>query len=58
VLSDAADAGGRQRSSRISSIGTDEKRWPGVWVSNTKSRRDKLTDPQRTALTELGLNWG
>jgi hypothetical protein len=29
----------------------------GVWVSNTKSRRDKLTQPQRTALTELGVDW-
>ncbi|WP_407647238.1 helicase associated domain-containing protein [Actinacidiphila soli] len=29
----------------------------GVWVSNTKSRRDKLTEPQRVALTELGIEW-
>ncbi|MFD9224965.1 helicase associated domain-containing protein [Streptomyces sp. NPDC060064] len=29
----------------------------GVWVSNTKSRRDKLTDPQRAALAELGMEW-
>ncbi|MFF3402959.1 helicase [Streptomyces sp. NPDC002659] len=29
----------------------------GIWVSNTKSRRDKLTDPQRTALTEFGIDW-
>ncbi|MEU9015659.1 helicase associated domain-containing protein [Streptomyces sp. NPDC048479] len=27
----------------------------GVWLSNTKSRRDKLTHDQRTALAELGM---
>ncbi|MEV0695864.1 helicase associated domain-containing protein, partial [Streptomyces sp. NPDC050388] len=29
----------------------------GVWVSNTKSRRDKLSDAQRAALAELGVEW-
>ncbi|MEU0213824.1 Helicase associated domain protein [Streptomyces sp. NPDC006265] len=29
----------------------------GVWVSNTKSRRDKLTAEQRAALAELGVEW-
>ncbi|MBL3671544.1 helicase associated domain-containing protein [Streptomyces sp. M2CJ-2] len=29
----------------------------GVWISNTKSRRDKLTQEQRTALAELGIKW-
>ncbi|MFE3142964.1 Helicase associated domain protein [Streptomyces scopuliridis] len=29
----------------------------GVFVSNTKTRRDKLTAPQRAALTELGVEW-
>ncbi len=29
----------------------------GVWLSNTKSRRDKLTAQQRTALRELGIGW-
>ncbi|MFJ7969563.1 Helicase associated domain protein [Streptomyces sp. NPDC096324] len=29
----------------------------GVWVSNTKSRRDKLTLEQLDALRELGLEW-
>ncbi|MBQ0975714.1 Helicase associated domain protein [Streptomyces sp. RK31] len=29
----------------------------GVWLSNTKTRRDKLTHDQRTALTELGIDW-
>ncbi|MFG2631817.1 Helicase associated domain protein [Streptomyces sp. NPDC048473] len=27
----------------------------GVWISNTKSRRHKLSEPQRAALTALGL---
>lgn len=29
----------------------------GVWLSNTKSRRDRLTAEQRAALAELGLTW-
>ncbi|MEU4013394.1 DEAD/DEAH box helicase [Streptomyces pseudogriseolus] len=29
----------------------------GVWVSNTKTRRDKLTQEQQDALRELGINW-
>ncbi|WP_443062988.1 helicase associated domain-containing protein [Streptomyces sp. NBC_00440] len=29
----------------------------GVWVSNTKSRRDKLTADQLSALTALGVDW-
>ncbi|MER6112973.1 DEAD/DEAH box helicase [Streptomyces hirsutus] len=29
----------------------------GVWVSNTKSRRDKLTQEQREALRKLGVEW-
>jgi hypothetical protein len=29
----------------------------GVWLSNTKSRRDKLTQEQRAALAALGMNW-
>nr|MDT0521338.1 Helicase associated domain protein [Streptomyces sp. DSM 41633] len=29
----------------------------GVWVSNTKSRRDKLTANQLDALRELGIDW-
>ncbi|MGW4781540.1 Helicase associated domain protein [Streptomyces filamentosus] len=29
----------------------------GVWVSNTKSRRDKLTQEQRDALREVGVEW-
>ncbi|MEE4597984.1 Helicase associated domain protein [Streptomyces sp. DSM 41524] len=29
----------------------------GVFMSNTRSRRDELTEPQRTALAELGVEW-
>ncbi|WP_405606776.1 Helicase associated domain protein [Streptomyces sp. NBC_00076] len=29
----------------------------GVWVSNTKSRRDKLTQEQLDALRKLGMRW-
>jgi hypothetical protein len=29
----------------------------GVWVSNTKSRRDKLAQDQLAALRELGMQW-
>ncbi|MBY8882713.1 DEAD/DEAH box helicase [Actinacidiphila acidipaludis] len=29
----------------------------GVWISNTKSRRDKLTGEQQDALRELGVVW-
>lgn len=29
----------------------------GVWVSNTKSRRDKLTTEQLDALRKLGIQW-
>ncbi|MFE9574553.1 helicase associated domain-containing protein [Streptomyces sp. NPDC006692] len=29
----------------------------GVWVSNTKTRRDKLTAEQQDALRELGISW-
>jgi hypothetical protein len=29
----------------------------GVWVSNTKTRRDKLDAEQAQALRELGIEW-
>lgn len=29
----------------------------GVWISNTKARRDKLAQEQRAALAELGVEW-
>ncbi|MFD9357235.1 hypothetical protein [Streptomyces sp. NPDC060031] len=30
---------------------------PGVWISHTKARRDKLTADQLAAFPELGMNW-
>jgi hypothetical protein len=29
----------------------------GVWISNTRTRRDKLTQGQLDALRELGIEW-
>ncbi|PSM39097.1 helicase [Streptomyces dioscori] len=29
----------------------------GVWISNTRTRRDKLAQEQRAALVELGVEW-
>ncbi|MFJ8313496.1 MULTISPECIES: hypothetical protein [unclassified Streptomyces] len=29
----------------------------GVWISNTKTRRDKLAQGQLEALRELGIEW-
>jgi hypothetical protein len=29
----------------------------GVWISNTKTRRDKLTTDQLAQLAELGIEW-
>ncbi|KIE24775.1 hypothetical protein LK08_23210 [Streptomyces sp. MUSC 125] len=29
----------------------------GVWTSNVRSRRDKLTQEQLDALRELGVEW-
>ncbi|MEU2980698.1 Helicase associated domain protein [Streptomyces hirsutus] len=29
----------------------------GVWISNTRARRDRLTPEQRDALTDLGVEW-
>ncbi len=29
----------------------------GVWISNTKSRKDKLSAAQLAALKEHGLHW-
>lgn len=29
----------------------------GVWVSNTRARRDRLAQEQRDALRELGIEW-
>ncbi|MFD4795285.1 helicase associated domain-containing protein [Streptomyces anulatus] len=29
----------------------------GTWISNTRSRRNKLTTEQREQLTVLGIDW-
>ncbi|MER8073855.1 helicase associated domain-containing protein, partial [Streptomyces sp. NPDC094034] len=29
----------------------------GVWLSNSRARRDKLTGEQRAALAKLGIQW-
>ncbi|WNO76854.1 hypothetical protein [Streptomyces sp. AM8-1-1] len=29
----------------------------GIWFANQKQRRDKLTEPQRDALSEPGVDW-
>jgi hypothetical protein len=29
----------------------------GVWISNTKTRRDKLAQEQLNVLRELGMGW-
>lgn len=29
----------------------------GVWVSNTRARRSKLTQEQLAALAKLGVDW-
>lgn len=29
----------------------------GVWITNTKTRRDKLTVEQRVVLAVLGVGW-
>ncbi|MFG2638782.1 helicase associated domain-containing protein [Streptomyces sp. NPDC048362] len=29
----------------------------GVWISNTRARRDRHTQEQRDALRELGVQW-
>lgn len=43
-------------------IAVDEETEPvpvklGVWISNTKSRKDRLDTDQLTALAKLGMNW-
>ncbi|MGQ4388870.1 Helicase associated domain protein [Streptomyces sp. SAS_270] len=42
---------------RVVVDGQEHQHKLGVWISNTKNRRDKLTHDQRTALTELGVDW-
>ncbi|CAL9327322.1 Helicase associated domain protein [Streptomyces sp. SudanB52_2052] len=42
---------------RVVIDGQEHQHKLGVWLSNTKTRRDKLTHDQRTALAELGIDW-
>ncbi|MFP8962580.1 Helicase associated domain protein [Streptomyces nanhaiensis] len=47
----------RQHTEHVTLDGQQHAVRLGVWVSNTKIRRDKLTPDQRAALRELGMNW-
>ncbi|MFK4687228.1 hypothetical protein RKD22_000163 [Streptomyces pristinaespiralis] len=42
---------------RVVIDGQEHQHKLGVWISNTKSRRDKLGPEQRAALAELGIDW-
>ena len=37
--------------------GQNHGHWRGIWYGNLRSRRDRLAEPQRAALTELGVDW-
>ncbi|MFD7342053.1 helicase associated domain-containing protein [Streptomyces violascens] len=47
----------RQHTERITVDGQDHDVRLGVWVSNQKSRRDKLNEQQLAQLAELGMDW-
>ncbi|WP_406360422.1 helicase associated domain-containing protein [Streptomyces sp. NBC_01544] len=47
----------RSHLERIVTDGQEHELKLGVWVSNQKQRRHTLTEPQRAALTELGVGW-
>jgi hypothetical protein len=57
IQREGTHAVGRSHTERIVIDDQEHELKLGVWYSNTKSRRDKLTEPQRTALTELGIDW-
>uniref|UniRef100_UPI00186449F8 helicase associated domain-containing protein n=1 Tax=Streptomyces xinghaiensis TaxID=1038928 RepID=UPI00186449F8 len=42
---------------RVVIDGQEHQHKLGVWISNTRARRDKLTAEQRAALAELGVEW-
>jgi hypothetical protein len=42
---------------RVVIDGQEHQHKLGVWLSNTRARRDKLTAQQRAALAELGFEW-
>ncbi|MFF9063565.1 Helicase associated domain protein [Streptomyces sp. NPDC014882] len=47
----------REHVERVVIDGQEHHHKLGVWVSNTKTRRDKLTAEQRAALAGLGVEW-
>ncbi|GAA1119154.1 hypothetical protein GCM10009577_47450 [Streptomyces javensis] len=47
----------RAHTEEIAVEGQGQEHRLGIWYSNLRSRRDKLTEPQRAALTQLGVNW-
>lgn len=47
----------RSHVERVVIDGQEHQHKLGVWLTNTKTRRDKLTPDQRTALAELGVEW-
>jgi hypothetical protein len=47
----------RSHSERIVINGQEHLIKLGVLLSNTKSRRDRLSEPQRAALAELDVDW-
>jgi hypothetical protein len=57
IAREGTHAVGRSHTERIVIDDQEHDVKLGIWISNTKSRRDKLTQPQRTALTELGVEW-
>jgi hypothetical protein len=57
IQREGTHAVGRSHTERIVIDDQEHELKLGVRYSNTKSRRDKLTEPQRTALTELGIDW-
>jgi superfamily II DNA or RNA helicase len=47
----------RAHTEEIAVEGQKHEHQLGIWYSNLRSRRDKLTEPQRAALTQLGMDW-
>jgi superfamily II DNA or RNA helicase len=57
IQREGTHAVGRSHAERIVIDDQDHEVKLGIWVSNTKSRRDRLTEPQRATLQELGVEW-
>src|SRR5262249_18082208 len=47
----------RGHSEAIVIDGQEHQHKLGVWISNTRARRDKLTPDQLNALRKLGMDW-